>query len=97
MVNREFLQRLGGALTAALVDAALEIYTCSDTKPWADKPLFGVEPLPPLDDWLVLGISLIPLLYGHFSHNYTIKTIGEGMTLYAIPMLTRVMACRVTR
>jgi len=45
--------------------------------------------LPPVDDWIVFGVSLIPYGVGKYFKKKKTKTFGQGMTAYAIAMLVR--------
>jgi hypothetical protein len=76
----------GGTVTAA-VDAILEAYSGEWFPQYAGKPLFGFEPLPPLDDWVVLGIPAAVYLVGHFAKKASVKNFGLGGLLYAGPMI----------
>jgi len=84
-----------GAVSAALADAALEVNFENNPTYWRDRFPY-LEPslvLPPLDDWLVAGLSLFTL----FDRT---RDFGLGALLYSGPMLagrTVVRAARVAR
>lgn len=92
-----FLRRLGGAGVSALADGGLEALFLSDTVRWTGKFPFieTINPLPPLDDWLVLGGSMVTWLLASWKSPKPpavttatkIKEVGEGMTLYAVGMI----------
>lgn len=85
-----------GALGAGIGDAILEVKADEWFPEQAGKPLLGIEPLPPVDDWAVLGASLIPLGIGHFAKNDAVKSLGVGMALYAGPMIAHHMIVRAS-
>lgn len=78
-----------GALTSVSVDVGLEIFFPREKAEWMrwGHPLFGIEPLPPLDDWLVLGTSAAVFLAGYLTKRDTVRQFGEGMLLYSGPMI----------
>lgn len=90
----KFTTALAGALTGGGVDATLQITTDAYLPEVSNIPLFGIEPLPPLDDWAVLGISLIPLLVGKYAmkngkNKNTVMDFGLGMALYSTGMIVK--------
>lgn len=88
-VDKKFATQLGGAIGAGLLDAGMEAVFVSDPARWTNVFPFvpTIEPLPPADDWLVLGISAIAWGAGIASKNDTAKAIGEGMLAYSVPMI----------
>ena len=78
-----------GAFISAGLDGLLEAKSGDWFPEHADKPLLGIEPLPPLDDWAVLGVSTIPLAVGHLGKNEAVKSLGVGMTVYSGAMLLK--------
>lgn len=94
-----FLRRLGGAGISGLTDAGLEGYyhlyvegtPAEGTFPWV-SPL---EPLPPYDDWAVLGLSAVTWLLGAWK-NEKVKEVGEGMMFYSVPMILHHTIVRAT-
>jgi hypothetical protein len=62
---------------------------------WAGIPLFGVEPLAPLDDWLidVVGPSIVSLV-GVASKNKEVTNAGVGGLLYGVPKILHYMMVR---
>lgn len=83
-----FARRLGGVGVSALADGGLEALYNSDPATWTGKfPFIGtIDPLPPLDDWLVLGGSMATWILGAWK-NKKVKEVGEGMTFYAAGMI----------
>jgi len=86
-----------GAVASGVIDGILEAYheayikgTPAEGKVFPYVPT--VEPLPPVDDWIVLGIPAAAALIGHASGNDAVKDFGVGGLLYAGPMIVhRVM------
>ena len=87
--GQKTLTRMGGSVIAGLVDAGFEGYWAAnpDTAPGTFPYVDTVWPLPPADDFLVLGISAVPLLLGAVMKNDLITNIGEGMICYSAPMI----------
>ena len=79
----EFKDRLFGAIVSSIIDAVLEApaYGKLPEQTWF-PPLYSptVEPLPPVDDWIVTGVSGLGYFVGR-------KDFGEGMISYSIPMM----------
>lgn len=86
-----------GALGAGIGDGILEVKAEEWFPEQAGKPLLGIEPLPPLDDWAVLGVSTIPLALGHLAKNDAAKSLGVGMTVYSGAMLLKNVIVRTSR
>ena len=92
-----FLRRLGGAGVAGIADGVMEFVYNRDSVYWTGRFPFiaTIEPLPPLDDWLVLGGSMITWLLASWKSPKPpavttatkIKEVGEGATIYAIAMI----------
>lgn len=79
---------MGGSVLAGLVDAGFEGYWAANPDVQGTFPYVPtVWPLPPADDFLVLGISAVPLLLGAITKNKLITNIGEGMLCYSAPMI----------
>jgi len=85
---------VGGAVTTAVVDSILEGYSLEWFPEYAGKPLFGVEPLPPVDDWIILGVPAVLYLAGRFAKKASLKTFGLGGLIYAGPMIIHHMIVR---
>jgi len=93
-----FLRRLGGAGLSALADGGLEALYNSNPATWTNKfPFIGtIDPLPPLDDWLIFGGSMATWLLAYWRGSTKIKEVGEGMTLYATGMILQKTIVRAT-
>ena len=85
MANK--LVRAGGAVGASLIDAALEGYSVAMGADGTFPFVPTVEPLPPVDDFIVLGISGGMMALGAVTKNKMLADIGEGMVLYSAPMI----------
>jgi hypothetical protein len=85
---------LAGATTTAILDGILEAFSGEWFPEYAGKPLFGVEPLPPLDDWAVLGVPAAIYLVGRFAKKEPLETFGLGGLTYAGPMIIHHMIVR---
>ncbi|GAI80756.1 unnamed protein product [marine sediment metagenome] len=83
-----FLRRLGGAGASAIADGIMEFVYNRDSAYWTGRFPFipTIEPLPPLDDFLVLGGSVATWLLGAWK-NEKVKEVGEGATIYATAMI----------
>lgn len=84
----ETLPLIYGAVSTGLLDGALEaIYELNPEK-WGGKfpYIHTINPLPPLDDWIVLGVPLAVYGAGKWKKKEELKDIGLGGLLYAIPM-----------
>ncbi len=87
-----------GAVTAAAIDGALEVNFENDPEYWRPTPEEAKFPywepslvLPPVDDWIVGGLSVVPLL------SKKTRDFGIGMCLYSGPMLLQVTMRRLAR
>jgi hypothetical protein len=79
-----------GATSAAIMDGVMEGIFNSNPDLYKGKfPYIGVPELPPADDWIVLGVSLLPYAIGSFGKRETVKSFGEGMVLYSAPMIVK--------
>jgi hypothetical protein len=92
---------LGGGILSATIDAVIEAVYESNPAKWTNVFPFvpTIDPLPPADDWIVLGVSAVPYIYGKATKHEKVKDIGGGMLAYAIPMIihhTIVRAARMT-
>lgn len=87
--TKEFMTRMGGALGAGVADAALEAVYNSNPTQYADKfPYIALpNPLPPLDDWLILGGSAAVYAVGKWRKKSSWTKVGEGALLYSVPMI----------
>ena len=81
------LVRAGGAVGASLIDAALEGYSVAMGADGTFPFVPTVEPLPPVDDFIVLGISGAAMALGAVTKNKMLSDVGEGMVLYSAPMI----------
>ncbi len=87
-MGKETLTRMGGAVVAGIVDSAFEGYFMAHPEMANVFPYVPtIDPLPPVDDWLVLGASAVPLLLGAVTKNKLLTNIGEGMICYSAPMI----------
>jgi len=85
MANK--LVRAGGAVGASLIDAALEGYSVATGADGTFPFVPTIEPLPPADDFIVLGISGGLMALGAVTKNAMLSDVGEGMVLYSAPMI----------
>jgi len=79
----------GGAIGTGVIDAILEGIYQSNPEEWTGKfpYLPTIDPLPPLDDWIVLGIPATIYGIGRWRKNKKIEAVGLGGLLYAGPMI----------
>lgn len=84
-VNMAVGSALGGS-----IDGVLKGVYSKDPAYWTGKfPFISlIEPLPPLNEWLVLFSSVGVSLIGRFLRKPTIAEIGDYMTVYSVGMLT---------
>ncbi len=83
-------RKFGGAVGAGLLDAGLEALWASNKEYWTGRFPFvpTIEPLPPADDWIVLGVSAGLWAAGKYLlRNPMVEDIGEGMLFYSAPMI----------
>jgi hypothetical protein len=88
------LELFGGAVSTGTLDGILEAFADMWFPQYAGKPLFGFEPLPPIDDWLV-GVA--PLLTGTIAtqmRNKDLMRVGVGGALYWSAMIVHHMILR---
>lgn len=84
------MTRMGGALLSALVDTIEEAVWVSNPSEYSGKfPYVAtVDPLPPYDDWVPLGVSAPVYVYGRYAKKQEkVETVGEGMLAYSVPMV----------
>ena len=87
-VEKKFAGWLGGAILAGVIDGAVQAPVWYDPSLWGTFPYVPtLEPLPPADDWIFLGISMASYAIGVVGKNENAKTIGEGMLGYSVPMI----------
>ena len=88
LFEKKFLTELGGGLLSGMIDAALEAYFVANPE-MANKFLYvpTVEPLPPADDWIVVGVSAVPYIYGKYGRKATAERIGGGALKYGAAMI----------
>lgn len=79
---------ISGTAATMATDVALETLAKFYPQEWMGKPLFGVEPLPPIDDWLigVVGPGAATLI-GALMKNKELMNGGLGGLLYGAPMI----------
>ena len=77
-----------GAILTGLFDAGLEALYASNKEEWEGKFPFvaTIDPLPPADDWIVLGVPAAVTVAGLFV-NEDVYSAGLGGLLYAGPMI----------
>jgi hypothetical protein len=80
---------LGGGILSATIDGIMEAVYASDPAKWTNKFPFvpTIDPLPPADDWIVLGVSAVPYIAGKATKREKLGDVGGGMLAYAIPMV----------
>lgn|GEM_PF-4308799 len=84
-----------GAFSAGILDGVLEgVYLAKASELTGKFPYIGVEQLPPVDDWLVLGASAAAFLLGRAAKLENVKAFGKGMLLYSAPMIAKVTTQR---
>lgn len=87
-MTEKTLTRMGGAVVAGIVDSVFEGYFMAHPEMVGQFPFVPtIDPLPPADDFMVLGISAVPLLLGAVMKNKLLTSIGEGMICYSAPMI----------
>ena len=92
-----------GAIATGAVDAGVEAFSGELDRwgqswgfpAWAGRPLFGVEPLPPLDDWLIdlVGPGATALI-GAIAKNKEVTNAGIGGLIFGVPELLANMVIR---
>ncbi len=97
--KKDVLPLLGGALTAGAIDGILQMIVDSNPAKWSGKFPYieTIDPLPPVDDWIVLGIPAVTYAIGHFAKREKIKTFGLGGLLYAGGMFLHHIILRTRR
>jgi hypothetical protein len=93
-VAQAVLELFGGAISTSAFDGILEVFADIWFPQYAGKPLFGFEPLPPIDDWLV---GAAPLLTGAAAtqlKNKDLMRLGVGGALYWGAMIIHQMILR---
>jgi len=91
----------GGAIGTGVIDGILEAIYASDPEKWTGKFPYIALPgplriLPPLDDWIVLGIPAVLYGIGKWRKNKKVEAVGLGGLLYAIPMFIHHIIIRGT-
>lgn len=77
-----------GAFLTAVLDAAIEAVWASNKEYWTDRFPFvpTIGPLPPADDWIVLGVPAVVAFAGTVAGE-DVASAGIGGLLYAGPMM----------
>lgn len=90
MFPKKFLTQMAGAATVGAVEAVLENFSpmlfgqptkTSNT----NRPLLGIEPLVPVETWMVLPIG--GLIAFATRKSPKLKAFGDGALLYAVPRI----------
>jgi len=99
MEKKDVLPLLGGALTTGAIDGVLEMIFDSDPAKWSGKFPYieTINPLPPVDDWIVLGIPAVTYAIGHYKKREDVKAFGLGGLLYAGGMFLHHIILRTRR
>jgi len=85
-IKKEIIVPLvAGGLVTGGIDGVIEMVYASNTEKWSGKFPFipTIEPLPPLDDWIVLAVPLVALGVGHITKKEAVKNFGIGGLIYA--------------
>ena len=90
---------IAGAVATGLLDGVMEGVFESNPGYWMNKfPFIGtVNPLPPVDDWIVLAVPAAAYAYGRFGKNEAAKNFGLGGLLYAGAMFIHQIIIRSVR
>lgn len=90
MEKREFAEVIGGGALAATVDIGIETVWASNKEYWAGRfPFIGLDPLPPLDDMLIMAVPGAVALLAHRAKHNTIRNIALGGFVYGLGMVLR--------
>ena len=84
----------GGALSTGILDGILAIIFDMWFPQYAGKPLFGFEPLPPIDDWLVGAAPLLTGIAATQLKSRDLMRVGVGGALYWGAMIIHQMILR---
>jgi len=90
--KNEAIELVIGGIGGASFDIGMETVWASDKAYWTGKfpfiPLLG-DKIPPLDDWLVLGVPTIIALVAHKTNHPTARNVALGGAIYGLGMLLR--------
>jgi hypothetical protein len=81
-IPQAILELSGGAVSTGILDGILGIIFDMWLPKYAGKPLFGFEPLPPIDDWLVGVAPLLTSAAATQLKNKDLIRLGVGGALY---------------
>jgi hypothetical protein len=93
-VAQAILELSGGAVSTGVLDGFLGIIFDMWLPQYAGKPLFGFEPLPPIDDWLVGAAPLLTGVAAAQMGNRDLMRVGVGGALYWGAMIVHNMIFR---
>jgi len=99
MEKKDVLPLIGGTLTAGAIDGVLEMIYDSDPAKWSGTFPYieTINPFPPIDDWIVLGIPAVAYVIGHYKKREDVKAFGLGGLLYAGAMFLHHAIIRTRR
>ena len=81
-IPQAILELNGGAISTGVLDGILDIIFDMWLPQYVGKPLFGFEPLPPIDDWLVGAAPLLTGVAATQLKNKDLMRLGVGGALY---------------
>jgi hypothetical protein len=93
-IPQAILELSGGAVSTGVLDGILDIIFDRWLPQYAGKPLFGFEPLPPIDDWVVGAAPLLTGVVATHLKNKDLMRFGVGGALYWGGMIVHQMIFR---
>jgi hypothetical protein len=90
MEKREIAEVIGGGALTAIADIGIETVWASNKEYWSGKfPFIPLEPLPPLDDMLIMAVPGVVAFLAHRAKRNTIRNVALGGFAYGLGMVLR--------
>lgn len=88
---KDFLAAVAGASVMGITEAALEVYSPElfgqPTRISATNPPLGVEPLLPIEKWVIVPVGGVVGLLTKRSRKTNIRAFGNGAWIYVAPRI----------